>query len=140
MCFISTPPWNFQVCILRMNGRYENHIYLSVPCHYIYLRWILHPTLGLKSIWYLIISLHIMDIDFEFSIKLIHDKRPHYYSIILYKSCNVVNVISCLDKLKNQAVEIIKGIFIILHKFFSYYWRSITNTNWRSFWEVCMLW
>ena len=38
------------------------------------------------------------------------------FIIILYKSCNVVNVISCLDKLKNQAVEIIKGIFIILHK------------------------
>ena len=103
----------------------------SVPCHYIYLRRILHPTLGSKTVLYLIISVHTMDIDLWSSITFIKKNYNKYhrftynvlsnhiiFSIILYKSCDVVDVILCFDKLENQAIDIINGLFIALHKSF----------------------
>ena len=55
-----------------------------------------------------------------------HSRNDHIiFSIILHKSCDVVNVILCFDKLKNQAIDIINGHVIGLHKSFFYYLQFI---------------
>ena len=59
--------------------------------------------------------------------------RHIIFSIILYKSCDVGNVILWFHKLENQAIEIINGLFIVLHQFFIHYWQFMTNANRRCF-------
>ena len=51
--------------------------------------------------------------------------KTHSRDIILHKSCDVVNVILCFDKLKNQAIDIMNGHLIGLHKSFFYYSQFI---------------